>query len=945
MSTNLILYRIYCITTDKWVQGYSSLPLTTCPENVLHIINVNSVQIVTPDRTILDQGNYILTSTIDANYIDQGALVISNGGLSVKGNLQTAGQIICNNTSNNSVLVYGGINILKDSVLNGNMNIVGNTICSGTLQITNTTNSTSISTGALQVIGGLGIQGSLYCNSAFFTSNVDIGSNRIMNVGTCVSNKDAANKDYVDSIAQGLSVKLSVKAASTSNIILSTIVPGVIIDGITLQQNNRILLKDQTNNIDNGIYIVQSEGPIRSLDFNTGSNASGTFVFVSLGSVNINSGWVEVDIDNSGLDIIGRDAISFTTFSAAGQIIAGNGIIKTNSSISTDPIQTRVTALGTINIGTWQASSISVQYGGTGTTHFTNGNILFGNGTSLINTSSDFTFDSNTLTISTTIDSTSTSTGVITVGGGIGIKKNIYYGGQLKSTIPTGIPPLTVESTTNVINLNSSSVNGYTFDSPGPIGSIVASNSNFTRVLTDSIGSKNTLTISILSNLNLNNFSITNSKLPINSTDLTNKAYVDIIKQFIGGSAIVNITQGTQQIHDTYCSIYGNISYLTSSSGCELLFGISGFITPIYISTGKPCNVYLVINGEYVILTSTMTTSIGFTSINLISLFANTQSLTDTYVGISWNFRLQQTNDQVPILTLTGNQSINKGDVPSNLVLSGITSPSVIWQISTNDIRFTNLTQNITNSMIYTSTDIGNITMSTSYRVSINMNGYSIYSNHVTISILIPDPMNFGVNCKGFSLFTTTGAIGNTGANTVFNGILGSNDSAITGFDPLETRLHSNDSITNACASSLPSVFNTVRGYVVTSSHGAVYGTGIGETLGPGVYYTAGAGSMAGTLYLDAKGDTYAIFVFHITGAMSIGASSTIILLNNAKAYNVYWLIDAALNVAANSTQVGTFMCSSGAINLGDGCTLNCRYFTLAGAITLTNCILDYTFV
>jgi hypothetical protein len=55
---------------------------------------------------------------------------------------------------------------------------------------------------------------------------------------------------------------------------------------------------------------------------------------------------------------------------------------------------------------------------------------------------------------------------------------------QITSTVSTGTPPFVVASTTNVPNLNASSLNGATFASPGPIGSTSPSTGAFTTITT-----------------------------------------------------------------------------------------------------------------------------------------------------------------------------------------------------------------------------------------------------------------------------------------------------------------------------------------------------------------------------------------------------------------------------------------------------------------------------
>ena len=107
------------------------------------------------------------------------------------------------------------------------------------------------------------------------------------------------NKTYVDSLVQGLDIKQSVKVATTMSFAFPTppaspstpASPGgavmsvdghtfvTTIDGINVNENDRVLFKDQSNESENGIYIKTTTGWERASDF-----ALGTDVVVRLHS-------------------------------------------------------------------------------------------------------------------------------------------------------------------------------------------------------------------------------------------------------------------------------------------------------------------------------------------------------------------------------------------------------------------------------------------------------------------------------------------------------------------------------------------------------------------------------------------------------------------------------------------------------------------------------------
>jgi len=142
-----------------------------------------------------------------------------------------------------------------------------------------------------------------------------------------------ATKAYVDAMGGiGLDIKPSCIAATTSNISLYGLLE---IDGVQLVAGNRVLVKNQENETQNGIYVAASESWSRAADFTQGTASWGAFTFIEKGTTNKGKGFVA--ISNAGLtgDIeIGTDAIPFTQFSGGLSYTAGNGIDITGNVIS-----------------------------------------------------------------------------------------------------------------------------------------------------------------------------------------------------------------------------------------------------------------------------------------------------------------------------------------------------------------------------------------------------------------------------------------------------------------------------------------------------------------------------------------------------------------------------------------------------------------------------------
>ena len=161
---------------------------------------------------------------------------------------------------------------------------------------------------------------------------VDVNNSRISNVTDPTQAQDAATKAYVDAVKQALDIKDSVRVATTANItIASDLNVGDTIDGVTLADGDRVLVKDQSSGEENGIYIAGSS-PVRSADTNTSAEVtSGMFCFVEEGTVNGDNGFVLTTNDTITLD---TTALTFVQFSGAGQIIAGDALSKSGNTLN-----------------------------------------------------------------------------------------------------------------------------------------------------------------------------------------------------------------------------------------------------------------------------------------------------------------------------------------------------------------------------------------------------------------------------------------------------------------------------------------------------------------------------------------------------------------------------------------------------------------------------------
>ena len=141
-----------------------------------------------------------------------------------------------------------------------------------------------------------------------------------------------ATKEYVDAVKTGLDFKDSVRVASTANVDESS-APAAI-DGVTLSSGDRVLLKNQSTGSENGIYVFNGSGSAMTRATDADADAevtSGLFTFVEEGTTNADNGYVLTTNDSI---TVGSTALTFTQFSGAGQITAGDALTKSGNTLN-----------------------------------------------------------------------------------------------------------------------------------------------------------------------------------------------------------------------------------------------------------------------------------------------------------------------------------------------------------------------------------------------------------------------------------------------------------------------------------------------------------------------------------------------------------------------------------------------------------------------------------
>ena len=189
---------------------------------------------------------------------------------------------------------------------------------------------------------------------------------------------------------------------------------------------------------------------------------------------------------------------------------------------------------------------------------------------------------------------------------------------------------------------------------------------------------------------------------------------------------------------------------------------------------------------------------------------------------------------------------------------------------------------------------------------------------------------------KTFTIFSSIGPVADDNFSHIV-GDVGGNTAAPTNYNPLFVTgdIYGINGIKAVAAADLLKVYdtlNTARPEDIILLAPTLFGHNL--VLTPHTYLMNAAVTFTDTLYLDALGNADAVFIIRTNGAFATTANSNVALINGTQAKNVYWLVNGAVSITANSIFNGTIVTAGGAIDILSGTTLNGRALATNGAVS-----------
>ena len=732
------------VDSSKIANANTSVDIPVANGNILMSVNGNANIVVVTGTGANVDGYLTVTQSFDGNTANFSNLVtVANINVNAALNSNTgnfSGNITAANANLGNLVIANFVQ--TGEIINGNSNIVIGSSGNINFSATGTANVIVISNLGANVVGyvyanGDGTFGAVKSNSVtalsgnlqlyseqtgntyielkpFGNGTVDVANFRISSLATPNAASDAATKQYVDDVAQGLNVHDSCYTA-TGNTLTNLTVGGTItynngtagvganlvlsgsytkdfttantFDGnTTAVASSRILVKNEANAAHNGVYVVTSATVLtRAADYNTIPEVeAGDFIFVESGDTYNDTGWVQTSV----VAIIGTDPIEFTQFSGAGTYQAGQGLTLTGTvfSVNVDNITTEISG-GNVIVKANAAFTTPNIGAATGTSLDLTGNVLANN----LNANEKVT--GNIIEVTSNLTSNN-----ITVNLALGGNTANFSGNVILHNLTVN-----VELAGNTANFSNT---------------VTANNANIISVLTG-----NTANFSgnvVLPNLTVNLELAGNTANFSNTITANNANIISVLTgntaNFSGNVVLPNLTVNLELAGNTANFSNINVNALSVANTANL--GNVGNITILGGSNGQ----FLQTNGNGVLNWGTVDTSIISNGTSNVSIPAANGNVNISSAGVS----------NILVITGTGANVTGGFGVSGNLVANNISANSNVdaTNINANQI-YANNTANI----------LGDVLANANLTVTLNISGNTanfsgnVTSNNLTVNV------------------------------------------------------------------------------------------------------------------------------------------------------------------------------------------------------------------
>jgi hypothetical protein len=198
-------------------------------------------------------------------------------------------------------------------------------------------------------------------------NNVSISGGAVTGLGSPSASSDAATKNYVDQAVAGLRTRTIAECATTANVNLTNgLEAGDSIDGVTLVAGDRVLLKDQTDATENGLYLAVSSGAAsRDPEHDSIAELSGGMVVVNQGSTNDNKIFL-CTTDNTGS--VGSTNITYTVITPSNVGTVTSVAVADSGSSEFTVANSPITSSGTITLAVNSIANTKITGLGTAST-------------------------------------------------------------------------------------------------------------------------------------------------------------------------------------------------------------------------------------------------------------------------------------------------------------------------------------------------------------------------------------------------------------------------------------------------------------------------------------------------------------------------------------------------------------------------------------------------